>query len=90
MALLFSYFSIKLISAGKMIDRGLILDQQGIRNNQQMMAIVLKTAPDQANADNQVYDKVKSAKEDASMLVDSKNDFMDVSTSLLQQYLTNK
>lgn len=70
-----------------MIDRDLILDQQGIRNNQQMMAIVLKTAPDQANADNQMYDKLQMAKDDAAKLVDSKDSFMDVSSSLIYHRL---
>lgn len=65
-----------------MVQRNRVLDAQGIRNNQQVMAIILASSPDEANADNKMYDKVQMAKDDASKLVDSKSDFMDVSCKL--------
>lgn len=43
------------------------------------MAIVLASTPGEANADNQLYDKIKMAKNDASLLLNqTKRDYMEV------------
>lgn len=65
-----------------MLDRNRLLKYEGIKNNHQIMALILPYTPEQANADNQLYDKVQKAKDDATLLLnDSSSQFMQVRCS---------
>lgn len=69
----------KLISAGKILNRLQTLQDQGVQNNQQIMAIVLEMDEKEANKQNGVYDKLQEAKKDASKLLQKEDSYMDVS-----------
>lgn len=58
-----------------------LLENQNIQNNQQIMAIVLDASPTEATDENAMYDKVKTAKDDAKLLVNKSDSYMDVSFS---------
>lgn len=74
------FFRIKLISSGSVINRLILLEDQSIQNNQQIMAIVLATTPTETITENAMYDKVKTIKDDAKLLVDKSDSYMDVSS----------
>lgn len=75
----FSFLRLKLISAGKMLNRSQTLQDQGIQNNQQIMAIVLELDEKEANKENGVFDKLQEAKKDALKLLEKEDSYMDVS-----------
>lgn len=62
-----------------MLNRLQTLQDQGIQNNQQIMAIVLTMDEKEANQQNGVYDKLQEAKKDASKLLQKEDSYMDVS-----------
>lgn len=68
-----------MISAGKLLNRLQTLQDQGIQNNQQIMAIVLDMDEKEASKQNGVYDKLQEAKQDASKLLRKEDSYMDVS-----------
>lgn len=70
---------LKLISAGKILNRLQTLQDQGVQNNQQIMAIVLEMDEKEANKQNGVYDKLQEAKKDALKLLQKEDSYMDVS-----------
>lgn len=74
---------LKLISAGKMLNRSQTLQDQGIQNNQQIMAIILEMDETEANKENGVFDKLQEAKKDASKLLEKNDSYMDVSCLIL-------
>lgn len=82
-AFFFSSISrLKLISAGKLLNRLQTLQDQGIQNNQQIMAIVLEMDANEANKQNGAFDKLQEAKNDASRLLQKEDSYMDVSDYL--------
>lgn len=56
------------------------LQDQGVQNNQQIMAIVMQMDEKEAAKENGVFDKLQEAKKDASKLL-QKDSYMDVSSS---------
>lgn len=55
------------------------LQEQGIKNNQQLMAILIESTPNEANKAEDLYERVRKAKEDAALLSTSDNQhFMHV------------
>lgn len=61
-----------------MLNRLQTLADQGVQNNQQIMAIILEASPTEANAENAMYDKLQKTKEDANTLLKSDDRYMDV------------
>lgn len=74
--------SIKLISSGRVLNGNRTLTEQGIANNQMVMAIALSVAAE--SSDNGIYERFNRAKQDATLLSspDQNHQFMDVSQSL--------
>lgn len=72
---------LKLISAGKLLNRLQTLQDQGIQNNQQIMAIVLDIDEQEASKQNGVYDKIQEARKDATKLLSKDDSYMDVSVT---------
>lgn len=62
-----------------MLNRLQTLQEQGIQNNQQIMAIVLDMDAKEASKENGVYDKLQEARKDASKLLRKEDSYMDVS-----------
>lgn len=73
------FYRLKFISAGKILKRSLTLQDQGIKNNQQIMAIILDMDEKEVSEQNGVYDKLKIAKNDAMKLLQREDSYMDVS-----------
>ncbi|XP_055305346.1 NEDD8 ultimate buster 1 [Sitodiplosis mosellana] len=69
---------LKLISAGKMLNRSQTLQDQGIQNNQQIMAIILEMDEKEAHKENGAFDKLQEAKTDASKLLQKNDSYMDI------------
>lgn len=59
-----------------MLDHSQTLHAAGVKNNQQVMAIVPEL---EADAENGVYDKLKEARKDAEKLLHKGDSYMDVS-----------
>lgn len=70
---------LKLISAGKLLNRLQTLEDQGIQNNQQILAIVMDMDEKEASKQNGVYDKLQEARKDAEKLLKKEDSYMDVS-----------
>ncbi|KAJ6638174.1 NEDD8 ultimate buster 1 [Pseudolycoriella hygida] len=68
--------SVKLISAGKVINSHQVLSEQNIKNNQQIMALTLKSSENLA--EDAAYNKVQKAREDAQLLINQNEKFMDM------------
>lgn len=83
--LLLSISRLKLISAGKMLNRLQTLQDQGIQNNQQIMAIILEIDENEANKQNGAFDKLQEAKKDALKLLQKNDSYMDVSSHFFVQ-----
>lgn len=81
--LLLSNSRLKLISAGKMLNRLQTLQDQGLQNNQQIMAIILEIDENEANKQNGAFDKLQEAKKDALKLLQKNDSYMDVSDHFL-------
>lgn len=62
-----------------MIDRLKNLQDHGIQNNQQIMAIILEMNEEEAGKDGNVFDKLQAAKNDAMTLLRKNDSYMDVS-----------
>lgn len=65
-----------------MIDRYKTLQDQGIQNNQQIMAIILQMNATDASKDGSVFDKLQAAKNDAMTLLRKNDSYMDVRKKL--------
>lgn len=65
-----------------MLNRSQTLQDQGIGNNQQIMAIILEMDETEANKESGVFDKLQEAKKDASKLLEKNDSYMDVSCLL--------
>lgn len=68
-----------MISSGKMLNRLQTLQDQGVQNNQQIMAIILEVDEKEANKESGVFDKLQEAKKDAMKLLQKEDSYMDVS-----------
>lgn len=68
---------IKLIGSGKVLAPLQSLEEQGIQNNQQVMAVILDEVPDGTASDN-IYDRVQKARQDALLLIDQDAEYMQV------------
>ena len=64
---------IKLISAGKLLSPERTLSQQGVKNFQQIMALIMKVDREEACAENEPYDRVQKIKKDAEILMKTQN-----------------
>jgi methionine synthase II (cobalamin-independent) len=64
-------FRIKLISSGKVVEQHKTLDSQNIRNNQQLMALVLSVSEQEVEKEDEMYDKIRKIREDAETLINS-------------------
>lgn len=62
-----------------MLNRTQTLQDQGIQNNQQIMAIIVEMDEKEAHKENGVFDKLQEAKKDASKLLQKNDSYMDVS-----------
>lgn len=60
------------------MNRSQILSEQSVRNNQIIMAIVLQTNQATAAEEEQVFDKLQTARNDASLLLEHGDSYMDV------------
>lgn len=79
--------SIKLISSGRVLNGNRTLSEQGIANNQMVMAIALLAA-EASSDDNDIYERFNRAKQDATLLSSpDQNQFMDVSRDRSEQCL---
>lgn len=65
-----------MIGAGRVLESSKVLELQGIKNNHQMMALVLDSSPTEHADENAVYDRVKSVKSDAELLIGGKQSMM--------------
>lgn len=63
-----------------MLNRTQTLQDQGIQNNQQIMAIILELDEKEAHKESGVFDKLQEAKKDASKLLQKNDSYMDVSS----------
>lgn len=70
---------LKLISSGRIINRLQTLQDQGVQNNQQVMAIVLDDEEGEASKSGSTYDKLSEARNDANLLLKKDDSYMDVS-----------
>lgn len=61
----------RLISNGKVIKRDQLLESQGIKNNQQIMAIVLEKSEEEANKEQDMRDRIEICKRDAVDLLEN-------------------
>lgn len=66
-----------------MLNRSQTLQDQGIQNNQQIMAIILEMDQSEINQQNNVFDKLQEAKRDVSKLLKRGDSYMDVSDSII-------
>lgn len=74
-------YSIKLIGAGLVLNRNRTLEEQGIKNNQQIMAVVLN----ERNSEENIYDKVQEIKDDTNLLLmDANAQHMQVNKMLFR------
>jgi len=82
---------VKLISNGKVLDPFKTLDGQNIRNNQQLMALLLTESEQQAEQEDMMYDKIRKIREDALTLINSNKDsgFMHVRHSKIVNGIQN-
>lgn len=55
-----------------------MLKDQGVQNNQQIMAIIRDTDEAEAAKEEQVFDKLQSTRNDAAALLENDDDFLDV------------
>lgn len=55
-----------------------MLKDQGVQNNQQIMAIIRETDEAGVAKEEQVFDKLQSTRNDAAALLDNDDDFLDV------------
>lgn len=62
-----------------MLNRLQTLQDQGVQNNQQIMAIILEVDEKEANKESGVFDKLQEAKKDAMKLLQKEDSYMDVS-----------
>lgn len=62
-----------------MLNRLQTLQDQGVQNNQQIMAIILEVDEKEANKESNVFDKLQEAKKDAMKLLQKEDSYMDVS-----------
>ncbi|XP_055845263.1 NEDD8 ultimate buster 1 [Episyrphus balteatus] len=65
--------SIKIISAGKIVNPKVVLELQGIKNNQQLMTIIGGVDNNSQNTQDAMYDRIKKIKEDVEAIVSSGN-----------------
>lgn len=72
-----------------MLNRTQTLQDQGIQNNQQIMAIILEMDEKEANKENGVFDKLQEAKKDATKLLQKNDSYMDVSCSFTEEFNGN-
>lgn len=70
-----------------MVDRSRILQDQGIQNNQQIMAIILEMNEQEASKDGNVFDKLQAAKNDAMTLLRKNDSYMDVRCKWLRSFV---
>ncbi|XP_055914257.1 NEDD8 ultimate buster 1 [Eupeodes corollae] len=64
---------IKIISAGKIVNPKVILEVQGIKNNQQLMTIISGVEKGALNSQEAMYDRIRKIKEDVEAIVNSGN-----------------
>lgn len=57
----------------------MLLDQ-GIQNNQQVIAIILQMNENEAAKEGNIFDKLQEIRDDATTLLNSSGSFMDVSS----------
>lgn len=79
---------LKLICSGKVLKDNLSLESQGVKNGQQIMAIVLVETPDQVvDRENQIKE-LESTKTDSRLLA-LDDEYMQVKSSLFWTLLYN-
>lgn len=64
---------IKIISAGKIIDPKVVLEFQGVKNNQQLMTIIGGVDTNTQNNKEAMHDRIKKIKDDVEAIVNSGN-----------------
>lgn len=64
---------IKIISSGKIVNPKVVLELQGIKNNQQLMAIIGCVDNNSINNQSAMYDRIRKIKEDVEAIVNSGN-----------------
>jgi Ubiquitin-like domain len=71
---------VKLIANGKVLDLFKTMDAQNVKNNQQLMALLLTESEEEAEKEDKMYDKLRKIREDALTLINSNKDrgFMHV------------
>ncbi|OWR52957.1 hypothetical protein KGM_213317 [Danaus plexippus plexippus] len=68
---------VKLIYNGKLIRQSSNLEEQGIKNGVQIMALVMAEAPEQIKKEDKIYREMKSTLDDATLLSEYVDDIAD-------------
>lgn len=73
-------FRLKLIASGKVIQDNYSLASQGVRNGQQVMAIVLEDSATDVRAEENNLRELEHVKADTTLLISQSDSYMGVST----------
>lgn len=65
---------IKLISSGKLVESDRTLENQNIKNNQQIMALLVNVTEEEALTESRMLDRIKKIRLDAELLINSRQD----------------
>ncbi|XP_052744625.1 NEDD8 ultimate buster 1 [Bicyclus anynana] len=68
---------VKLIYNGKLIKPGPTLEEQGIKNGAQLMALVMAETPEQVAKEDKIYKEMKTTLDDATLLSEYVDDIGD-------------
>ncbi|CAH0718888.1 unnamed protein product, partial [Brenthis ino] len=66
---------VKLIYNGKLINQSKSLEEQGLKNGVQLMALVMEESPELIKKEDNMYMEMKSTMEDATLLTEYVDDF---------------
>lgn len=76
-----------MVVAGKILDIGKSLNDQGLVNGQKLMAIIIEVDLETNRASESIHERIKHAREDATLLLKDEN-YMHVKTeNLLKLYI---
>ncbi|XP_047998416.1 NEDD8 ultimate buster 1-like [Leguminivora glycinivorella] len=68
---------VKLIHNGKVIQPAPSLEEQGVKNGVQIMALIMPVNPEEAKKEDRMYLEMKSTRDDAMLLSEYADDFED-------------
>ncbi|CAG5057851.1 unnamed protein product [Parnassius apollo] len=68
---------LKLISNGQIVKRNLNLQEQNLKNGNQLMALVLDTTPEEVKREDKMYVEMRTTRDDAALLSEYVHDVND-------------